>query len=60
MVAWKNILERRQTQPKIVFSNTNFTLASIIMIAQKNPLLFARKWVMEKSVGYQFYTPAQY
>lgn len=43
MVDWKDILDSRQKQLKIVFSNTNFPLVSIIMIVQKNTLSFAIK-----------------
>lgn len=61
MVDWKDILDSRQKQLKIMFSNTNFPLVSIIMIVQKNTLSFAiKKTGYGKSAGYQFYTPAQY
>lgn len=43
MVDWEDILDSRQKQLKIVFSNTNFPLVPIIMIVQKNTLSFAIK-----------------
>lgn len=55
MVDWKDILDSRQKQLKIVFSNTNFPLVSIIMIVQKNTLSFAiKKRVMEEVLGINF------
>lgn len=43
MVDWKDILDSRHKQLKIVFSNTNFPLVSIIMTVQKNTLSSAIK-----------------
>lgn len=55
MVDWEDILDSRQKQLKIVFSNTNVPLVSIIMIVQKNTLSFAiKKRVTEKVSGINF------